>query len=69
MYVTPLVLQDTSQWPHVATASMHVVGAYNGVAPVGEASRCSVGSIGEAAPMHCAVCSSGNRLAPNHSYI
>lgn len=65
----PPALPDTSQWPHVATALTHVAVACNEAAPACGASRCSVESIGEAAPMRCAVCSSGNRLAPNHSYI
>lgn len=62
-------LPDTSQWPHVATASTHAVGACNGVVPADEVSQCLVESIGEAVPMRCAVCFSGNRLAPVHSYI
>ena len=69
MHTIPPALLDTSQWPHVATASTHAVGACNGVVPADEVGRCSVGSIGEAVPMHCVVCFSGNRLAPVHSYI
>lgn len=62
-------LPDTSQWLHVATVSTHAVGACNGVVPADEVSQCLVESIGEAVPMRCAVCFSGNRLAPVHSYI
>lgn len=33
MHTIPPALPDTSQWPHVATASTHAVEVYNGVVP------------------------------------
>lgn len=53
MHVILPAFLDTSQRPHVVTVSMYAVRACNGVVPIDEISRCSVGSIGVAVPMYC----------------
>ena len=53
--------------PHVAAASMPVVGVGNAVSPAGFAAPDSVLSSGAVALMRCGEWSGGSRLVPGHS--